>query len=122
MASTVRKIPLEGIATAFPVPRQNSLTPEQIRGAHCVWCSVQLTAAAVSLGRRQGSFMGVVGPWFPRACDPCTRAEAGRVLDIHLRSCERCAGVPTYCPDRDELTKLAREGALSEHQQPRTQS
>ncbi|MFG2277502.1 hypothetical protein ACGFNQ_02290 [Streptomyces asoensis] len=100
--------PAVGIVTVLPVPRQSGLTPKQIRGAHCVWCSVQLTAAAVDLGRRQGSFMGVVGPWFPRACDPCTRKEARRIFDIHVTSCERCTqSARPYCPDKVALLRLA---------------
>ncbi|WP_328433146.1 hypothetical protein [Streptomyces sp. NBC_00425] len=108
------EVPPTDIVTVIPVPRQNDMSPEQVRGAHCVWCSVRLTAAAVSLDRRQGRYMGVYGPWFPRACDPCTRAQARRVLDVHLEACGRCPGVPTPCPDREALAKLAREGAHHE--------
>lgn len=108
MASIVREIPPEGIATVFPVPRQNALTPEQVRGACCVWCATPLTAAAFDLGRRHGSFMGVYGPWFPRACDGCTRAEAGRVLAVHLKACVRCSrSIPAPCSDGEALRRLA---------------
>lgn len=104
--------PAADIVTVLLVPRQSGLTPEQIRGAHCVWCAAHLTAAAVDLGRRQGSFMGVVGPWFPRACDPCTREEARRILAIHVTSCERCTQpARPYCPDSVALGRLAREEA-----------
>lgn len=99
-----------GIVTLIPVPRQSGLTPEQVRGAHCVWCSAQLTAAAVSLGRRHGSYMGVWGPWFPRACDACTRTQARRVLDIHVVTCVRCSGRShVSCPDGQRLHRLAQE-------------
>jgi hypothetical protein len=98
-----------GIATVFPVPRQNALTPEQVRGANCVWCATPLTAAAFDLGRRHGSYMGVYGPWFPRACDSCTRAEASRVLHVHSGACVRCSRpVPAYCPDGEALRRLAK--------------
>jgi len=104
--------PAVDVVTVLPVPLQRSLSPEQVRGAHCVWCSEQLTAAAFDLGRRHGSYMGVYGPWFPRACDRCTRAQASRVLAIHDDACGRCTRVPhTYCPDRAGLARLAREGA-----------
>ncbi|MGW2620336.1 hypothetical protein [Streptomyces sp. NPDC001500] len=110
MASIVREIPPESIAYVFAVPRQTGLTPEQIRGAHCVWCATQLTAAAVDLGRRQGSYQGVYGPWFPRACDPCTRKEAARILTLHDGSCRICARPPySRCPDRVALSRLAGE-------------
>ncbi|MEV1063361.1 hypothetical protein [Streptomyces sp. NPDC050263] len=99
-----------GIVTVLPVPRQNGLTPEQVRGAHCVWCDEHLTAAAFDLGRRQGSYMGVYGPWFPRACDSCTRAQAHRVLGIHAVNCPRCSGRSrAYCPDGQALRRLAQE-------------
>ena len=98
------------IVTVLPVPRQTGLAAEQVRGATCVWCGVHLTAAAVDLGRRHGSFMGVVGPWFPRACDRCTQAQAVRVLEIHVRSCARCTRpVAMYCPDATALRALAPE-------------
>jgi hypothetical protein len=107
---TVQTSSAADITTVLLLPRQSSLAPEQIRGAHCVWCSAQLTAAAVDLGRRQGSYQGVYGPWFPRACDPCTRTEASRVLGLHLGSCRICTRpVPAYCPDRQALTRLAGE-------------
>ncbi|MGQ4358583.1 hypothetical protein [Streptomyces sp. SAS_272] len=102
--------PTTGIVTILPVPRQSGLTPEQVRGACCVWCSADLTAAAVDLGRRYGSFMGVRGPWFPRACDSCTRAQARRVHDIHVGTCDRCSGRShVLCPDGQSLYRLARE-------------
>lgn len=106
----VQTVGAADIVTVLGVPRQNNLTPEQVRGAHCVWCATKLTAAAVDLGRRQGSYQGVYGPWFPRACDPCTRKEAARILAIHVTSCERCARpLPAYCPDRGALSRLAGE-------------
>lgn len=100
--------PPAAITAVLPVPRQNNLTTEQVRGATCVWCAAALTAAAFDLGRRHGSFMGVYGPWFPRACDACTRAEAGRVLRVHTKGCARCSRPgPAHCPDGEDLRRLA---------------
>ncbi|GGQ48889.1 hypothetical protein [Streptomyces asoensis] len=96
------------IVTVLPVPRQSGLEPEQVRGATCVWCRKQLTADAVDLGRRQGSYAGVYGPWYPRACDGCTQREADRVLKLHVTTCTRCSPpLPRYCPDGTALRALA---------------
>lgn len=96
------------VVTVLPVPRQSGLEPEQVRGASCVWCRKQLAADAIDLGRRHGSYAGVYGPWYPRACDDCTQREARRVLALHTTACARCAPpIPRYCPDGTELRALA---------------
>jgi hypothetical protein len=104
--------PTADITTILPVPPMARLTPEQIRGADCVWCPTTLTAAAFPLGRRYGTHQGVAGYWFPRACDPCTREQARRVLDVHVRSCTVCVrrardASARKCPDRKALRLLA---------------
>lgn len=101
------------VTEMLPVPDQHRLTPEQVRGAHCVWCKVSLPADAIALGRRHGHYMAVYGPWYPRSCDPCIRAQAARVLDVHVTACKECARLARVsgglCPDGEALRQLAEE-------------
>lgn len=100
---------LEGPGRLLIVPALSTLQPEQIRGAACVWCGTALTADALSLGRRLGTFMGVISAWFPRACVPCSSARAERALLIHQRDCGRCAARtwPACCDEAKSLRDLA---------------
>lgn len=104
------------VTEMLPVPPQHTLTPEQVRGAHCVWCPepTPLPADALALGLRQGHYMGVYGPWYPRACDPCTRRGAARVLAVHVTACTDCARLARVsgglCPDGEALRQLAEDG------------
>ncbi|EDY42600.1 hypothetical protein [Streptomyces sp. SPB074] len=53
------------------LPAFDTLTPEQRRGAACVWCgtAVQPGIDDVDLGARRAAAGG--SAWFPRGCRPC---------------------------------------------------
>ncbi|MFC8987841.1 hypothetical protein [Streptomyces sp. NPDC057115] len=89
------------------VPRPDRIRPEQAAGHRCVWCPGPPT---VSLGTRLSTSSGPerLRRWHPRACEPCTRTQAARVLDVHLGSCRRCAPAGGfYCADARALSALA---------------
>lgn len=122
MAHHTGTIPAQGsprpapITETLPVPPQHRLTPEQVRGAHCVWCPepTPVPADAFALGLRHGHFQGVYGPWYPRGCKGCTRKEAARVLEIHAKACTECGRLARVCgglcPDGEALRQLAEAG------------
>lgn len=89
------------------VPRPDHLQPEQAAGLRCVWCA---RPPAVSLSVRLSTSSGPerLRRWHPHACEPCTRTQAARVLDVHLGSCRRCAPPGGfYCADARALSALA---------------
>src|SRR5690606_5326242 len=89
------------------VSRPDHLQPEQAAGLRCVWCPRPPT---VSLSTRLSTSSGPdrLRRWHPHACEPCTRAQAARVLDVHLGSCRRCAPPGGfYCADARALSALA---------------
>lgn len=73
-----------------PVPALGGLKPAQIQGDACPWCADLLDGAAIDLGRRSGSLMGIVLPWEPRADAACVRATVERELPVHADKCARC--------------------------------
>lgn len=94
----------------LPLPMLGKLTPEQIRGASCVWCTAPLTGAtAIDFGACHGSLMGQATIWYPRACAPCTSKQARQEYATHPRTCEQCTDDPTVCGDRRALRRLALE-------------
>lgn len=94
----------------LPLPILGSLTPEQIRGASCVWCSTGLNAeTAMDFGACHGALMGQVTIWYPRACSPCVNRVACKEFAAHPRTCEQCVDDPTACDDRRALRRLALE-------------
>ncbi|MEU9173043.1 hypothetical protein AB0D34_35620 [Streptomyces sp. NPDC048420] len=85
------------------VPRISTRTEAQTEGRRCVWCS---GPASVDLGPRLSARDGILERWEPRACLSCTRREAGRVYDVHVGACARCAPA-LYCPDARALHSLS---------------
>ncbi|WSG85730.1 hypothetical protein OIE76_06730 [Streptomyces sp. NBC_01727] len=62
--------------TAVEVPRElpphESLSSQQQRGVHCVFCGRALCAGnAVDLGARLIDAQGSSARWFPRSCKSC---------------------------------------------------
>lgn len=97
-------------AARLSLPAVGTRTPEQIRGAACVWCGTHLTGAdAIGLGTRSGNFGGVITAWFPRGCAPCTLADVRKAFNVHPRTCEQCVDDPTLCEIRKDLRRLALE-------------
>jgi hypothetical protein len=61
-------------ATRLTLPAIGTRSPEQVRGAACVWCDTRLTGAtAIDLGVRSGNFAGAITRWYPRGCSHCVR-------------------------------------------------
>ncbi|MES9522483.1 hypothetical protein [Streptomyces capoamus] len=92
---------------ALPLPELGALTPEQARGATCVWDGAPLTAeTAVNLGERQDAEGTSL---FPRACRPCALKQAMDALVAHGQSCEQCVDDSNLCPDGRGLVRAVRE-------------
>ena len=107
MSSTARE---HTPGTLLPLPMLGKLTPEQIRGASCVWCPAELNAeTAIDFGACHGSLMGQATIWYPRACAPCTNKMARKEYASHPRTCEQCVDDPTLCSDQRALRRLALE-------------
>ncbi|WP_432159405.1 hypothetical protein [Streptomyces sp. NRRL F-5630] len=65
----------QGNDTALPHPA--TLTPDQVRGAHCVWCgSLLRPETVVDLGQRQDPRATHIATWWPRACGACAGRRA----------------------------------------------
>ncbi|OIJ90901.1 hypothetical protein [Streptomyces colonosanans] len=97
-------------ATRLALPAVGTRTPEQVRGAACVWCEDELSNAdAVDLGQRSGNFAGQVTRWFPRGCARCVRVAVRTEYANHAGTCEQCADDPTVCEIRRDLRRLALE-------------
>ncbi|MCM1943345.1 hypothetical protein NC239_34680 [Streptomyces sp. G3] len=89
------------------LPPFDALTPDQARGAVCVWGTEQLTAeTAVDLGEQAGPD----GRWWPRACRKHTADRAHRGLFEHAPSCEQCVDAAERCTTSRILYRLVREG------------
>ncbi|MCX4504341.1 hypothetical protein [Streptomyces anulatus] len=59
-------------APELPLPDPASLSDEQLRGAHCVWCEAELSnATAEDLGPRSLVVYGSTVRWYPRCCATC---------------------------------------------------
>lgn len=85
------------------VPRLGTIPATRVTGGLCVWCGAKAT---VPLGPRLSSQDGALHRWNPRSCGPCTRREAARVYQLHIRSCSRCAPL-LYCVDARALHELS---------------
>ncbi|MFD5491570.1 hypothetical protein ACFWH4_01180 [Streptomyces sp. NPDC127091] len=98
---------------ALDLPQLASLTPDQARGAICVWGSERLTAEiAVDLGEQSGP----EGHWFPRACRDCAAARAHRALFEHAPMCEQCVDDAGRCEISLALYRLVRQGRAPQRQ------
>lgn len=90
------------------LPFFDGLTPDQARGAACVWCAVRLTGeTAVDLGEHLSPFDGT--HWFPRACRTDTADRAHRGLFTHAPTCEQCTDDAGGCGISRWLYRLVRE-------------
>ncbi|MDT0412784.1 MULTISPECIES: hypothetical protein [Streptomyces] len=70
----------QGDDTALPHPA--TLTPDQVRGAHCVWCgSLLRPETVVDLGPRQDPRATHIATWWPRACGDCAGRRAREADD-----------------------------------------
>ena len=98
------------LGTLLPLPMLGKLTPEQIRGASCVWCPAELNAeTAIDFGACHGSLMGQATVWYPRACRACALREALAAHNAHPRTCEQCVDDPSVCAERRALRRLSLE-------------
>ncbi|QCR49792.1 hypothetical protein [Streptomyces sp. SGAir0924] len=105
---------------ADALPELDTLTDDQVRGAHCAWCKAPVIAEdAVDFGEKTSpaswstSTIGV--RWYPRACPACAADRAHRALLDHASDCADCRrvpapGEPTVCEVARVLTRLVREG------------
>lgn len=60
------------------LPPVATLSREQQRGTHCVWCSVALSVrTAVNLSARETEVCGTTIQWFPRCCINCRDGHPG---------------------------------------------
>ncbi|MFF9279493.1 hypothetical protein [Streptomyces griseosporeus] len=101
-SSTGRQLPA--------LPSVEELTPEQIRGAACVWCGTRLTAeTAVDLGERRRPGHSA----FPRGCRPCTHTAANRALQDHAPRCEQCVDDGSKCETGMALYRMIRDSRLA---------
>jgi hypothetical protein len=92
----------------LPMPRVRGLTSAQITGRACPWCRQAFDAdAGIALGTRIRPVGVRLEQWFPRACAPCIRRQAGRVARLHTETCMRCTR-HAYCADGRALHQLAR--------------
>ncbi|KMS75652.1 hypothetical protein ACH49_21340 [Streptomyces leeuwenhoekii] len=102
--SATQAIPPE-VLTLLGLPDIDTLTPEQVRGAVCLWCPGRLTAeTAVDLGEQTGE----AGRWWPRACGPCVGRRAHQALYTHVSMCEPCVDNVGRCQTGLALTRLVR--------------
>jgi hypothetical protein len=110
MAETTDLAPVWGRA-ALPLPSVGTLTSEQVRGAHCLWCAARLMAeTAVDLGERRIRILDSHVTAFPRGCRPCTARAAQRALANHTPFCEQCRnGEDSQCQTCLALMRLIRE-------------
>ena len=98
------------LGTLLPLPMLGKLSPEQIRGASCVWCPAELNAeTAIDFGACHGSLMGQATVWYPRACRACALREALAAHNAHPRTCEQCVDDPSVCGERRALRRLSLE-------------
>ncbi|MET8826130.1 hypothetical protein ABZX40_13740 [Streptomyces sp. NPDC004610] len=109
MSATVHDIPAEALAL-LALPVLAALTPDQERGAVCVWgrSEAPLNAkTAINLGEQQADDGR---HWFPRACHPHTKTHAYRALLDHAPLCEQCVDNANGCEIGVTLRRLMREG------------
>ncbi|MEU9337530.1 hypothetical protein AB0D49_30945 [Streptomyces sp. NPDC048290] len=95
MPSTETTIPPEALEL-LALPLLESLTPDQARGAVCVWGATEnpLTAeTAIDLGEQHDGDRH----WFPRACRQHTGKHAYRALQDHAPQCDNCIRDAVSC-------------------------
>ncbi|WP_406157008.1 hypothetical protein [Streptomyces canus] len=88
----------------LPMPKAARLSEAQLGGRHCPWCA---GPPKVSLGARLSVAGGGLLRWKPRACEECTQKEAGRVYNLHIRTCARCTPL-VRCADARALHALSK--------------
>ncbi|MET8829402.1 hypothetical protein ABZX40_26110 [Streptomyces sp. NPDC004610] len=106
MTSTTHDIPAD-VLTLLALPALAALTPDQERGAVCVWGRSEApltTMTAINLGEQQTDGRH----WFPRACRPHTGAHAYRALMDHAPQCRPCIQDAIACPTGIALRRLMR--------------
>lgn len=92
-------------AEMLPMPKADTLTDKQVGGEVCVWCSVR-PREPLRLGPRLSTLDGRLHRWFPIAHRRCAAEKAGKVYQLHRRTCARCAP-REYCPDAIALYELS---------------
>ncbi|MET9252697.1 hypothetical protein [Streptomyces sp. NPDC003717] len=89
------------------LPDFDTLTPDQVRGAICVWGTERLHAdTAVDLGERTGP----AGRWWPRACRRHAGEKARQALFEHAPMCEQRTDDSGRCETNLALYRLVRDG------------
>lgn len=92
------------------LPTLDGLTPDQVRGATCIWCDVGLTTdSAVDLGERKHRRLDGHYSTFPRGCRADTHRAAVQALHDHAGSCEQCADDAEQCTVSRILYRLVRQ-------------
>ncbi|MFF7977458.1 hypothetical protein [Streptomyces sp. NPDC007905] len=110
MTTTTSADPTAKALLSITLPGTGTLSPEQLRGAGCVWCMTELHGdSAVDLQQRYDSVLGVVGRWYPRGCQRCSLKAVLAEASRHPRDCEQCQEQPTLCETRRALRALALE-------------
>ena len=80
------------------LPPVVTLSAQQQRGVHCVFCGAALHTGAVrDLGPQLTEAHGSVVRWFPRSCQSCPTGQALPMM------CDRC-GRPIGVGDEERLT------------------
>ncbi|MEV7793435.1 hypothetical protein AB0O68_15790 [Streptomyces sp. NPDC087512] len=121
MTSTAESTPADVLALLVrALPELDTLTDDQVRGAHCAWCRTPLQAdTAINFGEqtspdpRSTSTIGI--RWYPRACPACAAKKAHRALFEHSPGCEECKkvsapGEPCPCNTARALNRLLKGG------------
>ena len=89
----------------LPMPKADTLTEDQLDGKACVWCRVR-PREPLTLGVRLSVLGGRLHRWQPIAHGWCAAEKAGKVYELHRRTCARCAP-RDYCPDAVALYELS---------------
>lgn len=98
------------VLTALELPRLDTLSEGQVRGAICVWDGAALTPdTAVDLGPRTKKRLDGTFDWYPRACHRCAGQKAYLWLFTHAHACDTCKAGPD-CPYAAAVRTLMREG------------
>ncbi|MFD5002238.1 hypothetical protein ACFWMV_04950 [Streptomyces mutabilis] len=114
MTTSTESIPADVLAVlAAVLPDLDTLTDDQVRGAHCAWCKVSLTAdIAIDFGEQTSpapwSTSTIGMRWYPRACPACVADRAHRALLVHAPACTDCH--TSDCDTSRALYRLARDG------------
>ncbi|MFE0819184.1 hypothetical protein [Streptomyces sp. NPDC058847] len=116
MTTSTELIPADVLAVLTGVlPALDTLTNDQVRGAHCAWCRTPVTAdVAIDFGEQTSpspwSTSTIGMRWYPRACPACIAKAAHRGLFAHAPSCEQCTDAAERCEISRVLYRLVREG------------